>query len=66
MGTTIYLIMRLGGKKEPQSLEKTVAFFFSPPGDKLPLIFLLLKKCEMVLSICDMFFQYVEIQNLVI
>lgn len=28
MGTTIYLIMRLGGKKEPQSLEKTVAFFF--------------------------------------
>ena len=28
MDTTIYLIMRLGGKKEPQSLEKTVAFFF--------------------------------------
>ena len=65
MGTTIYLIMRLRGKKEPQSLEKTVAFF-SPPRDKLPLIFLLLKKYEMVLSICDMFFQYVEIQNLVI
>lgn len=27
MGTTIYLIMRLGGRKEPQSLEKTIAFF---------------------------------------
>lgn len=32
----------------------------------MPLIFLLLKKCEMILSICDVFFQHVEIQNLVI
>lgn len=26
MGTTIYPVMRPGGEKEPQSLEKTVAF----------------------------------------
>lgn len=32
----------------------------------MPLIFLLLKKCEMISSICDVFFQHVEIQNLVI
>ena len=50
-------------KKEPQSLQKTVAFF-PPPGDKWPLIFLLLKKCEMVLSMCDVFFQHAGIQNL--
>lgn len=64
MGISIYLIMRLRGKKSYSCYRKRS--FFPPPGDKLPLIFLLLKKCEMFLSLCDMFFQYVKIQNLVI